>query len=89
MHCSSWNAGEASQLPNRRERILLKGIKNCLIHNDRRWFVRKANKNRGELALTEIPGYSRVGDYIRAKYSSKFVVDGPDLKFFECEKQAD
>jgi hypothetical protein len=36
---SSWNTGEASQLLNRREWILLKGIKNCLINNDRRWFL--------------------------------------------------
>jgi hypothetical protein len=53
MDCSGWNAGEASQLQNRREWIMLKGIKNCLIDNDRRWFLGgRVNKNRGELPLT-------------------------------------
>jgi hypothetical protein len=36
MDWSGWNTGEASQLLNRREWILLKGIKNYLINNDRR-----------------------------------------------------
>jgi hypothetical protein len=52
MDCSSRNAGKASQLPNRREWVLLKGIKNCWINNDRRWFLGEVNKNRGELRLT-------------------------------------
>jgi hypothetical protein len=33
---SSWNAGDASQLPDRREWTMLKGIKNCLVNNDHR-----------------------------------------------------
>jgi hypothetical protein len=35
----SWNADEVSQLLNRREWIVLKSIKNCLINSDRRWFL--------------------------------------------------
>jgi hypothetical protein len=49
MDWSSWNANEASQLPNRREWIMLKGIKNRLINNDCRWFLGDVNKNKGEL----------------------------------------
>jgi hypothetical protein len=36
MDCAGWNADEASQLPNRREWILLNGIKHCLNNNERR-----------------------------------------------------
>jgi hypothetical protein len=68
---------------------MLKGIKNCLINNDRRWFPGAVNKNRGELSLTSILGYSRVGDCIRAKYSSKFAGGSPRGKSFDREKQAD
>jgi hypothetical protein len=89
MDWNGWNAGEASQLLNRREWILLKGIKNCLLNNNRRWFLGAVNKNRGELPLTQIFSYDQIGDCIRAKYSSKFVVDGPGRKSFEREKQAD
>jgi hypothetical protein len=89
MNCRSWNVGEVSQLPNRREWILLNGIKNCLINNDRHWFLGGVNKNRGELPLASILGYGRVDDCIRVKYSSKFVMDGPGRKSFEREKQAD
>jgi hypothetical protein len=39
MDCSSWNAGEVKRFPDRREWILLKDIKNCLIDDDRRWFL--------------------------------------------------
>jgi hypothetical protein len=70
---------------------MLKGIKNCLINNDRRWFLGggAVNKNKGEFPLTEILGYGRVGNGISAKYSSKFIVDGPGRKSLEREKQAD
>jgi hypothetical protein len=87
MGCNSWNAGEASQLPNRknitqRHQELLDQSRSSLV-------PRQVNKNRGELPLTGIPGSGRGGDCIRAKYSSKIVGDGLARKSFEREKQAD
>jgi hypothetical protein len=52
MDYSDWNSGEPSQLPNRRDWIMLKGIKNYSINNDRRWFLASVNKNKSELPLT-------------------------------------
>jgi hypothetical protein len=52
MDCSGWNAGEASQLLNKREWTMLKGIKNCLINNKLAGSSGAVNKNRGELPLT-------------------------------------
>jgi hypothetical protein len=52
MDYNGWDASEASYLPNRKEWMLLKGIKNRLINHDRRWFLGGVNKNNGELALT-------------------------------------
>jgi hypothetical protein len=46
------------------------------------------NKNGAEMLVTEMPDYGRVGEYIRAKYNRKFVIDVPGRKSFECEKQA-
>jgi hypothetical protein len=40
----SWNAGELSELWNRKEQLLLKCIKNCLIDNRRRWFLGESTR---------------------------------------------
>jgi hypothetical protein len=69
---------------------MLKGIKNCLINNDRRWLFRAVNKNRGDLPLTEILGYGRVGDCIPANDGSKFVGDGrAESPFIARNRQID
>jgi hypothetical protein len=39
MDRGSWNAGEVNQIPNKRQWIMLKGIKNRLINKNRRWFL--------------------------------------------------
>jgi hypothetical protein len=68
---------------------MLKGIKDCWINNYRRWFLLGVNKKRGKFPLTSVLDYGRVGDCIRAKYSSKFVADNRGRKSFEREKQSD
>jgi hypothetical protein len=56
-----------------------------LIDNRHWWLVGGVNKNGEELPPAEIFRHDRGGDRIRAKYSSKFVVDIAGRKLFARE----
>jgi hypothetical protein len=52
MDCGSWNADELRHPANRRESLILQGIKNGVIYNGIHRFFGRVAGNRGELPLT-------------------------------------
>jgi hypothetical protein len=83
------NARELRELSNRREWLFVKGIKNWVVDNGDRWFVRGFGRYRGKVMLPSISGNCRVGARLPTEYGNRFIMDDESREFLLGEEQAD